>query len=134
MQNIFPFFLFDLLSIVDSDLFNKESKMVTVLVSEFSFTIVNAALKSFNNESLLEYSHRIFRIAEGKSNSDESKILLKTSNLNTMQIFILNLKKEVKFADKKHEQFAIFSFSLLLNSSNLSNAKRIFSHLVLAFG
>ena len=43
-----------------------------------------------------------------------------------MHRFSKGLKREVKFAEKEHRRFAIFCFSLLLNSIDLDSTKEIF--------
>jgi hypothetical protein len=87
-------------------------------------------------ESIEEYSHRIFNYAIKKSDETVSfrvKSFLSSCVSHTMHRFTRGLKKHVRFFNYECKTFAVCSFSLLVNCTELESSKRIFSPMCKVF-
>jgi hypothetical protein len=86
-------------------------------------------LEVLNNETIYEYSQRIFtyyEIADKDVDIEKQKGFLASCISHSTHRFTMGLKRYVKFSSKEHKVFAACCFSLLANSTTLEASKLVF--------
>ncbi len=115
-------------------LFPSENLIFRLMISDFSWATMHAALHVFNFESMVDYSKRVFSLSKCEIEiNDSSRLWLASCASHTMHRFCKSLKKNVNFSDKEHRHFASHCFSLLLNCQTLETARELFTLLIFTF-
>ena len=109
-------------------LYNADSFVFRLVISDLSWATIHAALEVLNSEDVIGYAKRVYDFADLKeSTRAHTKSWLASCASHTMHRFTRILKKKrIKFPNSSSKTFAICCFSLLLNSLELESAKRIF--------
>jgi hypothetical protein len=99
------------------------------VVSDLCWPTIHAVLEVLNNETIYEYSQRIFtysEIADKDVDIEKQKGFLASCISHSTNRFTMGFKRNVKFSSKEQKVFAACCFSLLANSTTLEASKRIF--------
>ena len=106
----------------DTDLFFR------YIVCDMCWPTIHGALKVMNNETINEYSKRIYKYSTDKDvDPQRQKGFLASCISHSTHRYTRGLKRYVKFSDIEHKVFAVCCFSLLANSTELKTTKVIFS-------
>ncbi|CAF1030492.1 unnamed protein product [Brachionus calyciflorus] len=128
-----PFQMVEFLSLIKknyNDVHPKTELKFKYIIVDFLWECVHAVLNVFNNETVIDYSKRVYKHLEDTDlKFDKSWVV--TCASHSMTKFISCLKK--KFKDSKLRMIACFVFSLMLNSTSLEYLKKIFRLVCLAF-
>lgn len=108
-------------------IFPTEARIFKLLICDFSWATIHAALLSFNREYILEYAARVFQLSKGLvSHDDPSRLWLVSCCAHTMHRLCLAIKRRLVFKEKEYRHFAINCFSLLLNCLSLPTCSEVF--------
>jgi hypothetical protein len=99
---------------------------------DFSWASIHACLSGFNNESAIEYSNRIFFISNPNTIDDDSnKTLLVSCVAHTMKRFSKSI--ESFSINQTFHPFAMYAFSILVNTKDLLSMKKLNSLITIIF-
>ena len=99
------------------------------VVSDLCWPTIHAVLEVLNNETIDDYSQRIFKYSELDDNdvdNEKQKGFLASCISHSTHRFTVGLKRYVKFSNREHKIFACCCFSILANSTTLETLKCIF--------
>ena len=115
-------------------LFPNEKKIGSILVIDYSWPTIHAALDQLNNETIFEYMDRVFELAKGDQiRNNENKMFLASCASHTMHRFVLGLKKKKIFSESDSRNFAVYCFSLMINCINLDQISKMFELICICF-
>ena len=101
---MFNLFIFNYKKIYPND-----NLIFRLLISDFSYAIMHAALTCFNKEDMAEYSQRVFQLSQHKvSHNHPTKLWLVSCTAHTMNSLCKALNKKVSFSDKEIRNFGNF--------------------------
>lgn len=105
----------------------KESLFFRYVVSDLCWPTIHAILAVLNLETIHDYSKRINKYSTDEDvNPLEQKGFLASCISHSTHRFTRGLKRYVKFADKEHKVFVGCCFSLLAQTTELTETKLIF--------
>lgn len=104
-----------------------------LIVIDYSWTEIHATLRGFNDESVIQYMHRVYDVSIGAKELDCSLSWLASCASSTMIRFTSRLRTRKIFNDKAAFEFGSLSFSLLLNTIDLKSSLVLFRYLCVLF-
>ena len=121
ISEMFNLFIYNYKKIFPSD-----GLIFRLLISDFSWATMHAALSSFNMEDMTTYSTRVFKLSKHEVSHDHpSKLWLVSCTAHTMHRFCKALNKKVQFTEKELRLFG--------NHLNPSLFKGYKTHVLLIF-
>ena len=104
-----------------------------LVCSDLSWATVHAALETLNSENVYSYMDKIYRVSKNEIEIDSKTSWLASCSAHTMNRFVKLLKKKKLVAEKSIFQFAVYCFSLLLNTVELEATKTVFRLICIVF-
>ena len=97
ISEMFNLFIYNYNKMFPSDLL-----IFRLLISDFSWATMHAALCSFNSEDMTAYAMRVFLLSKHESGSDHpTKLWLVSCTAHTMNRFCKSITKKITFEDKE---------------------------------
>lgn len=109
-----------------------EDLIFRLVIQDYNFMQMHSSTESFNNEDLISYSNKVWRLSQYDDTIDINKTTwICSCASHTMKRFINRLKKII--FDKMIIRFAAYCFSLLLNCIDLHSISTYFEILCFIF-
>ena len=116
------------------NLINKNKLIFRLIISDYSWPIINATLDHFNNESVLDYMNKVYKISTIKEINDYKCSWLGICSTRTLRRFTKELKQSALFETHKNGfELACFCFSLLSNTVDFDAALLLFKQICSLF-
>ncbi|CAF1060058.1 unnamed protein product, partial [Brachionus calyciflorus] len=113
----------------------EKSLKFRLIMCDMSWPTIHAVLEIFNrDESVEEYSMRVFKISKHQIDPNDSDLtLIGSCNSHTMHRVTRMLKRKLIFNDRDQRRFGILCFSLLVNCLDLASFDIIFKAMCVVF-
>ena len=102
-----------------------------LICTDFSYALMYGILNSIMNETLIKYSHRVYKLSKDEIFIEDGFSWLYSCTSHTMKRFSNSLKKLT--TEKRLRSISCYAFSLLLNSQSLTEICEYFKIICVVF-
>ena len=95
-----------------------------LITTDYSWALMHGILEAVMNETVIQYAERVFKLSKNEIEIDCGKSWLCSCCSHTMHRFSNSLRQITN--DKNITKFAAYSFSLLLNATDLASISEYF--------